>query len=66
MAACNGKWIYTTNLPQTLTWKSVGISPVMILDAKNINMAVGISMISRLQAEIYVIPYPLPVTGHHL
>jgi len=42
MATCNQKWIYTTNLPQALTWKSIWISPVMMLDAKNIAIAVGI------------------------
>jgi len=65
MAARNLKWIYTTNLPQTLTWKSIRI-PVMMLDAKNINIAVGISLLSHMQAEIYVISYPLPVTDRHL
>jgi len=58
--------MYTTNLPQTLTWKSIRISPVMMHDAKNIGIAVEISLLSRIQAEIYVIPYPLPVTGRHL
>jgi len=66
MAACNRKWIYTTNLPQTLAWKRIRISQVMMLDAKNIHIAVGISLLSRIQAEIYVIPYPLPVIGRHL
>jgi len=46
ISACNRKWIYTTNLPQTLTWKSIQISPVMMLDAKNISMFVGISILS--------------------
>jgi len=44
MAACNQKWIYTPNLPQTLMSKSIQISPVMILDPKNIGVAVGISL----------------------
>jgi len=35
MAACNRNWIYTTSLPQTLTWKSIRISPVMMLDSNN-------------------------------
>jgi len=63
MAACN---LYTTNLPQTLTWKSIQISPVMMLDANNINIPIGISLLSRIQAEIYVISYPLPITGRYL
>jgi len=66
MATYNRKWLYTTNLPQPLTWKSIRISPVMILDVKNLNITVGISLLSRVQAEIYVFPYPLPVTGRHL
>jgi len=28
--------------------------------------SIGISLLYRIQAEIYVISYPLPVTGHHL
>jgi len=35
MAACNRKWIYTTNSPRTLTWKRIRNCPVMMLDAKN-------------------------------
>jgi len=66
MAVCNRKGIYTTNLPQTLTRKSIRISPVMMLDAKNMNIAIGISLQSRIQAEIYVISNALPVTGRHL
>jgi len=31
---------------------------------KNIGIAVGISLLSRIEAEIYVILYPLPDTGH--
>jgi len=54
-AVCNRKWIYTTHLPQTLTWKSIRISTVIMLDANNIRrpMAVGISLLSRIQAEIF-------------
>jgi len=55
MAACNRKWIYATNLPQILTWKIIRISPVMMLDAKNINISIEISLPSCIQAEIYVI-----------
>jgi len=53
IAACNRiKWIYTTNLPQILTLKSIRISPVTMLDAKY----VGISLLSCIQTEIHVIP----------
>jgi len=34
ISACNRNWICTTNLPQILTWKSIWICPVMMLDAK--------------------------------
>jgi len=66
MAACNQEWLYTINLPQTLTWKSIRISPVMTLDAKNIGIAVVISLLSRIQADMYVILYTFPVSGRHL
>jgi len=46
-----------TNLPRTLTWKSIRISPVMMLDAKNIGIAVGISLLSRIQGKPHVISY---------
>jgi len=47
----------------TTTNGSVWISPVVLLDIKNIDIAVGISLPSYIQAEIYVIPYPLPGTS---
>jgi len=61
MASCNRKWEYTSNPPQTTTQKSIRISAVMMLDAKNVSIAVEISLLSRIQAEIYVIPFPLPL-----
>jgi len=42
------------------------IIPVELLDIENIGIAVGISLLWCIQAEIHVIPYPLPVTGRHL
>jgi len=43
------------NIPPALTWNS----PVMLLDhLENI----GISLLSCIQAEIYVIPYPFTLT----
>jgi len=44
----------------------VYISQVVLLDIETIGIAVGILMLSRIKAEIYVISYPLPVTGRHL
>jgi len=45
---------------------SIYINPVVILDIENIGIAVGISLLSCIHAEIYVIAYALPVTGRHL
>jgi len=62
----SGISIYTTNLPQNLSWKSIRISPVVLLDIENIGINIGILLLSRIHAEIYAILYPLPVTGRHL
>jgi len=35
----------------------------MLLDPENIGIVVGILLLSRIQAQIYVISYTLPVTG---
>jgi len=37
-----------------------------VVDIKNIDMSVGVVLISRIQAEIYVIPYSLSVKCRHL
>jgi len=55
MAACNRNWINSTYFPQNLTWKSIRISPVMMLDAKNISIFLGIVLPSCIQTEIHVI-----------
>jgi len=55
IAAYNRKWIYITKLSQTLTWKSIRISPVTMLAAEDISILVGNSLLSCIQAEIYVI-----------
>jgi len=38
----------------------------VLLDPGNMGVAVGISLLSSLLAEIYVISYLLPVNGRHL
>jgi len=54
MASCSRKWIYTVhNLPQTMTWKGIQISSVMMLDAQNISI-IGISLPPCLQEEIVI------------
>jgi len=49
-----------------LTNRSVRISPVVLLDIENIGIAVGMLLRSCVQAELYVISYLFPVSGHHL
>jgi len=39
---------------------------VVLPDLENIGIAVGISLVSCMEAEIYVISYLLPVNGSHL
>jgi hypothetical protein len=41
-------------------------SPAVLLDPKNMGMGLGISLLSCIQAEIFVNLCLLPVTGHHL
>jgi len=38
----------------------------MFIELENIDIAVGILLLSSIQAEIYVIAYPLSVNGCHL
>jgi len=38
---------------------------VVLSDLENIGIAVGISLLSCMEAEIYVISYLLPVNGSH-
>jgi len=66
MAVCHRQSIHTKHLPKHLTWKNIRISPVIMLDAKNISKSVEISLLSRIQADTYFISYTLPVTGRHL
>jgi len=46
----------------TLTKDGIRTSAVMLLDLKNIGIAVGIVLISCVKAEIYVISYLLNLT----
>jgi len=48
-----------------MTWKSIRITLVVMLEAKNIGITVGILLLSRIQAEINIISYALSVTGRH-
>ena len=48
------------------TSESIDISFAVLLDPENVGVAVGISLLSHIRAEIYVIAYVLPVNGRHL
>jgi len=45
---------------------SIPSSLSVLLDPGNMSVAVGISLLSCIRAEIYVMSYLLPVNGRHL
>ena len=49
-------------LPVTPTSESSHSSLTVLLDPDNVGEAVGISLLSHIQAEIYAIAYELPVS----
>ena len=53
------------DLPVTLTSESSHCSFTVLLDLDNVGVAVGISLLSHIQAKIYDIVYVLPVNGGH-
>ena len=55
-----------SDLQRTKTSDSIQTSLIVLPDPENMGIAVGISLLSRLRAEIYVISYLLPVNGGHL
>ena len=48
------------------TSEIIYISPSVLLNTENVGVAVGISLLSCIQAEIFVIAYVLPVFGGYL
>ena len=54
------------NLPLTPLLNSVHTSPTELLDPENVGVAVGISLLSCIQADIDDIAYVLPVNGGHV
>ena len=48
------------------TSESTDINFAVLLDPEIVWVAVGISLLSHIRAEIYVIAYVLPVNGGHL
>ena len=55
-----------SDYPVTPTTDSTHNSPTVLLDPENVGVAVGISLLFCLQAEIYDIAYVLPINGSHL
>ena len=53
-------------LPNTPMSESIQISLIVLLDPENVGVAIGISLLSYLQAEIYANAYVLPVNGGHV
>ena len=54
------------DFPLIRTLGSLRSSLVALPDRENMGIAVGISLRSRIRAEIYVIQYLLPVNDRHL
>ena len=54
------------DLPVTPTSEIIYISSSVLLDPENVGVAFGISLLSCVQAEIFIIEYVLPVNGGHL
>ena len=52
--------------PVTPTSESIHTSATVLLDPENVGVAVGISLLSFIQAGIQNIAYVLPVNGSHL
>ena len=54
------------DLPFTPTSEIIYISSSVLLDPENVRVAIGISLLSCIKAEIFVIAYVLTVYGSHL
>jgi len=54
------------DIQQNPTEDSIPSSLSVLLDPENMGVAVGISLLACIRAEIYVMSYPLPVNGRHL
>ena len=54
------------DLPVKPTSESNHTSIIVLLDPENVEVAVGISSPSYIQAEIYDVAYVLPVNGGHV
>jgi len=58
--------LYLENLQHARTLDSIPSSLSVLPDPGNMGVAVGISLLSCIRAEIYIISYVLPVNGRHL
>ena len=70
--------IIVSAVPFTVLLHSILISPIGLLDLENVGLAVEISFLSHLQAEILMVPvrrppfwilhcrFPLPVSLYHI
>jgi len=57
----------SNEIPTTAqTWNCIPSSLSVLPDPRNMSVAVGISLLSCIRAEVYVISYLLPVNGRHL
>ena len=54
------------NLQHTQTSVNIPLCFSVLSDPENLGIAVGIALLSRTRAEIYVISYLLPVNSRHL
>jgi hypothetical protein len=52
--------------PVTATWESIRFSPTVLPYPDNMGKALGISLLSCIEAEINVIFYLLPINDRHL
>ena len=67
MASVNRKLMYAVfDFSQVHTSSSLRSSLVLLPDPENMDGAVGTSLLSCIEAEIYVMSFLLPVKDHHL
>ena len=67
MTSVNRKLIYAIlDSSQIHTSSSLRSSLVLLLDPENIGIAVGVSLLSSVLAEVYDITYVLAVNGGHV
>jgi len=63
VATCEQRCSQVLDIQQTQTQDSILSSISVLHDPRNIGVAFGISLVSCIRDETYVISYPLPVNG---